>query len=365
MSFSVGHGDRQSQQGCERRTNTGSPFTRPMTFHTRGGIATSEATYSSNASIHEESVNELVVDEEEEEEERNPGEAEAIPSHGEKIERSDRIVLHINTARSSYFYSAVPQIPPRSDTNTMSIPITYMRGVERHERTQRLLAKYGLSVEAQDWMPTDSTVPSTVLRVEKPIRVRVRYTCHLCEDLFGVERTCKKCSHKRCDECPRHPSKRSMMKDDANKENFNSGKDVVTSRKREHDVEQSEGNSQAASDGPTPVMQQLQHSCHKCKTAFEQRGRLCSSCGHLRCARCPRHLADWNYNGSGDEPLRPERVYRQPRQRVQWICDHCQSTFTEGSRVCGECLHKRCEACSRIPYASLFPIINDFIADMM
>lgn len=204
-------------------------------------------------------------------------------------------------------------------------------------------------------MPTDSTVPTTVLRVEKPIRMRVRYTCHLCENLFGIYKHCKRCNHRRCDDCPRHPSKRSKTKDDANKGNSNSAKDILTLRKREHgeiaQITRSRSRrSKPAPDGPTPVLQLLQHVCHKCKTHFERRGRLCSTCGHLRCARCPRNLADWNYGASGDERLRPDRVYRQPRQRIRWICDHCQCTFTEGSRVCAECLHKRCDACSRIPY---------------
>lgn len=236
------------------------------------------------------------------------------------------------------------------------ISVTYPRGVDRHERTRRLLAKYGLSLEAQDWSPADSNSPNTVLRVEKQIRMRVRYTCHLCEHLFGAERYCKTCNHKRCGECPRHPSSRNKRREEIDKENLAViNTDVVTLRKREHEeVElvtrsRSKGKSQVATDGPilVPAVQLLQYSCHKCNIAFEQRGRLCSACGHIRCSRCPRKLAD--YNGNGEDQLRPERVHRPPRQRIRWICDHCESTFTEGSKVCSECLHKRCQACRRIP----------------
>lgn len=201
----------------------------------------------------------------------------------------------------------------------------------------------------------DSRMPTTVLRVEKPIRMRIRYTCHVCEHLLGVERKCMKCKHKRCEECPRHPSRRSQTKD-TGMQPFKAKKEGVTLRKREYDdVERitrsrSKGKSQAATDGPNtmPVMQLLQYSCHKCTTTFEQRGRLCSSCGHLRCSRCSRNLSNLSYS-SGEDPLGPERVYRQPRQRIRWICDHCENTFREDSRVCGECLHKRCGACRRIP----------------
>lgn len=210
-------------------------------------------------------------------------------------------------------------------------------------------------------MPADSNSPATVLRVEKQIRMRIRYTCHLCERLFGADRSCKTCNHKRCQQCPRHPPKwrgESKNREEADKENSTKDKlaidtDVVILRKREHEeVEnitrsRSRGKKQASEDTAIPVTQLLQHCCHKCNTAFEQRSRLCSSCGHIRCSRCPRNLV--NYTDNKEEQLRPERVHRLPRLRIRWICDHCENTFTEGSKVCGECLHKRCQACRRIP----------------
>jgi hypothetical protein len=355
MSLYAGDGDEQGQQGRGRTTNIGKSFMKRLALRIRGGIATPESTTSSQASIREEPVDELVVDEEEAE--PQPGEAEAVSSLAEVNSRSDSNVRDVDVARSSYLCSAIPQPLPQNDITTVPIPRSHMRGVEQYERTRRLLAKYGLSIEAQDWMPT--ALPTTVLRVEKPIRMRVRYTCHMCEHPFGVERNCKTCDHKRCADCPRHPSRRNKMTSDGNKENFEFGKNTVTARKREHEElernthSRSRGESQAISDEPTPVMQFFQHSCHKCKTTFEQRGRLCNSCGHWRCARCPRDLAEWKQSVSREEQLRPERVYRQPRQRIRWICDHCQSTFTEGNRVCAECLHKRCDACQRIPYVSL------------
>lgn len=351
MSSSTGVGDSQGQEGHEKKFNAGKAFIKRLAYRIRGGGATPETNASQVPGGHEDLSNGRILDEEEEG--APPNEPETEPNPPQEIERSVSIAPLINAARYSYFHSGIPQFPSQLDPRTDPIPVTYLRGADRHERTQRLLAKYGLSVEAQDWMPANSNSPTTVLRVEKQVRMRVRYTCHMCEHLFGVDRNCKTCNHKRCEKCPRHPSKRGMRREETDKENLEINTDVVTSRKREHeDVEcvtrsRSRGKHQAPSDGPTPVIQLLHYSCHKCKSAFEQRGRLCSSCGHIRCPRCPRNLADYSENG--EDHLRPERVHRLPRQRIRYICDHCESTFREGSKVCGECLHKRCKACRRIP----------------
>jgi hypothetical protein len=251
----------------------------------------------------------------------------------------------------------------RNPTQISTAPV-YIRGVDSQERSRRLFAKYGFGVEAQEWMPSvaGSTVPPRVLRVEKPIRMRVRYTCHLCETSFGVEKNCKMCNHRRCDECPRNPPKRNKQKDDGNKENIAKAdsdpdnENVWGSRKRGNQEslrtvqQRTGGTSTAVSEGPEPVVQQLQYYCHHCSGEIDHMAQLCSSCGHLRCSQCPRALINWSLTQAAREPLKTERVYREPRQRIRWICDHCQNTFMEGSRVCAECLHKRCSECLRIPY---------------
>lgn len=43
-------------------------------------------------------------------------------------------------------------------------------------------------------------------RVHKEVRRRRRDTCHRCNKAFGSAKTCTSCHHKRCFECPRHPS---------------------------------------------------------------------------------------------------------------------------------------------------------------
>lgn len=44
--------------------------------------------------------------------------------------------------------------------------------------------------------------------IRRPVRMRVRRTCHKCETVFTrPDKICDKCNHKRCRECPRDPKK--------------------------------------------------------------------------------------------------------------------------------------------------------------
>jgi hypothetical protein len=43
-----------------------------------------------------------------------------------------------------------------------------------------------------------------------------------------------------------------------------------------------------------------------------------------------------------------QRVYKQPRQRVRWTCDMCDSVFISRDR-CDNCHHEKCGDCIRSP----------------
>ncbi|KAE9980567.1 hypothetical protein EG327_006513 [Venturia inaequalis] len=306
MSSSARDADGQGHDGRERRLHAGKAFIKRIAYRMRGGSATTDMSASPLASAHADPTTDPVLDVEEDRAPPSDPEAIATPTHD--------------------IDSDVPQIPSQIDPNPKTISVTYSRGAERHERTRRLLAKYGLSVEAQEWMPATSNPPMTVLRVEKQIRMRIRYTCHLCERLFGADRNCKTCNHKRCEECSQHPPKRSKNREETNKEisaksNLAINTDVVTLRKREHeDVEAitrscSRGKRQASEDAPIPVLQLLQHRCHKCDIAFEQRA---------------------DFTGKGEDQLRPERVHRPPRLRIRpkkVKLDHEENNETIQDRV--------------------------------
>jgi hypothetical protein len=256
-----------------------------------------------------------------------------------------------------------------------------IRASVHHERTRALVAKYGLSVEAHEWTPNphSTRAPQSVMRVEKPIRMRIRHTCHICHTMFGAARDCRRCLHRRCVECPRNPPRKAHDDDKENKcasdsdGNDDDDDDLDRGKRRSYKVNSREGSpalhssgkSRVASGGPQPIMhmQRAGRVCHQCQQKFPtSTASPCVSCGHLRCSKCPRELTSWaGPLGKDDEgndvcepTQRPDRVYRRPRQRIRWVCEQCSTVFKEGSQVCSRCLHKRCDLCIRKPYV-LFP----------
>ncbi|KUL90927.1 hypothetical protein ZTR_00742 [Talaromyces verruculosus] len=82
----------------------------------------------------------------------------------------------------------------------------------QQERARALFAKYGLTLEPQEWM---SPRNYEVKRVEKPIKMRVRRTCHRCQTTFGSDKVCRNCQHVRCKVCPRYPPARTKEEKEA------------------------------------------------------------------------------------------------------------------------------------------------------
>jgi hypothetical protein len=52
------------------------------------------------------------------------------------------------------------------------------------------------------------TLKHTLSRTSKHIRMRVSYTCHVCNRPFGQNRTCGNCAHKICNKCQRYPPRK-------------------------------------------------------------------------------------------------------------------------------------------------------------
>ncbi|KAJ2905440.1 hypothetical protein MKZ38_005538 [Zalerion maritima] len=97
--------------------------------------------------------------------------------------------------------------------------------------------------------------------VHKKPRQRVRRTCHECSTLFTAgTKTCTKCGHVRCTECPRDPSKKNKYPLGYPGDEF----------------------------GPNAVPQ---FGCHECQTLFPpstEDGTECSKCKHPKCGQCAR-----------------------------------------------------------------------------
>ncbi|RMJ14991.1 hypothetical protein BHE90_006184 [Fusarium euwallaceae] len=212
------------------------------------------------------------------------------------------------------------------------------------ERAKKLGERYGLDIkisELQTGSPDD-----TVLRMDKPIRMRVRRTCHKCNATFSSAKECPNCQHARCTKCTRYPPKRTeaeiiasrerraaIIK--ANKENapiipdysygFDEKKIVLTRPSKT-------GGQDLVHKKPR---QRVRRTCHECSTLFISGNKTCEKCGHVRCTDCPR-----------DPPKKDKYPYGYPGDEFgpssvpHYECKDCKTVYPTGAENGTKC--KKC-----------------------
>ncbi|KAK2737425.1 hypothetical protein FQN57_007515 [Myotisia sp. PD_48] len=105
--------------------------------------------------------------------------------------------------------------------------------------------------------------------IRKPIRQRVRRTCHICSTLFNGHATeCENCRHIRCKKCPRDPAKLNKYPDGY------------------------PGDVDPPYELPERVWKKprrrVRWTCHSCSAQFLNGDKTCGSCNHDRCKDCIR-----------------------------------------------------------------------------
>lgn len=168
------------------------------------------------------------------------------------------------------------------------------------QRAKKLAERYGLEIKASDWKSVAAADDDTVLRIDRPIRIRIRRTCHRCDVTFAAAKECPNCEHVRCAKCTRYPPKRTEAER------------LASHRRREAILKANKEN--------------------------------------------PPIIADYSYADKGVILTRPSKtggqdlVHKKPRQRVRRNCHECQTLFMAGSKKCEDCGHIRCTDCPRDPY---------------
>ncbi|KAK2591614.1 hypothetical protein QQS21_010683 [Conoideocrella luteorostrata] len=163
------------------------------------------------------------------------------------------------------------------------------------ERAKKMCEKYGMIVKASDFF--DIAPDETVLRVEKPIKMRIRRTCHKCNATFSTKSECASCQHTRCDLCPRYPPKVNEAEFFANLAEM----EAVVKTNRENSAisadlfwgdQKIELTRPSKSGGQDLVhrkpRQRVRRTCHECTGLFASGSKKCDCCGHIRCTDCPR-----------------------------------------------------------------------------
>lgn len=179
----------------------------------------------------------------------------------------------------------------------------------QQEKARALFAKYGLTLEPGEWKsPSDMTVQ----RVSKPIRMRVRRTCHRCQTTFGPDRICVNCQHVRCKKCPRHPLPKSKPDtttmaittttatagaarargpaDRRTKDTVHPDTPLVLPYRKSRHTEITLPSHSGGQDlVRRSARQRVRRFCHRCEALFPTpETTQCAACGHARCKKCPR-----------------------------------------------------------------------------
>ncbi|XPS76635.1 hypothetical protein M3J09_008683 [Ascochyta lentis] len=238
------------------------------------------------------------------------------------------------------------------------------RNAMQQERARALFAKYGLTLESSEWMAASAPAPAPLVpRVEKAIRMRVHRSCHRCGTLYGHDKVCLQCEHKRCKKCPRYPKKKTPGDKSRDKTRVQDAGEQPMKKKLLTLTTRS-GNERAYQ----PATQRVRRTCHKCDALFvPPTATTCASCKHARCTKCPREpakLSKWPAGYPGDAEAETDddldldvekqleqfrRIWRKPRRIVRWECEQCHNLFRQGSPLCPGCGHERCDQCTRSP----------------
>ncbi|KAL2830785.1 hypothetical protein BDW59DRAFT_140833 [Aspergillus cavernicola] len=105
--------------------------------------------------------------------------------------------------------------------------------------------------------------------IRKPVRQRVRRTCHRCHTVFAPHATeCTSCRHIRCKTCPRDPPKLHKYPDGY------------------------PGDAEPPFEPPARTWkrprQRVRYTCHLCSNVLRSGEKNCSSCGQEKCAETIR-----------------------------------------------------------------------------
>jgi hypothetical protein len=151
----------------------------------------------------------------------------------------------------------LPKETPKTETTPAQEQPGQSEVDRRLERARAIFKKYDFEFNDEDWQASEPKPKAPRERVQKQIRMRVRYTCHNCQTVYGHDRICVSCQHKRCPECIRYPPKKK--------------KDKTVS---------------TVDEAPTTTAQGC--TCHECQSGFDPGATECPNCKHQICDKCTK-----------------------------------------------------------------------------
>jgi hypothetical protein len=243
------------------------------------------------------------------------------------------------------------------DTEEPIIPVDASTGRPglSEERARLLFEHYGLKYPTLKWPQQEPS--NKIRRVEKPVRIRLYWSCHQCNNAFGRDKVCSSCGHGRCGECARAPAQRVLRILEKSRRE----KDAVEIKERaaiaspEDDVVLGPSSTMLAQQvpiglqagkavAPLPQDEESEGEREPLRFIYTIRSGALGGTGGLE-------LYHMSPQGRNAPKSSVQRVYKQPRQRVRWTCDMCDAIFISRDR-CDNCQHERCGSCIRSPYVT-------------
>ncbi|KAI1202317.1 hypothetical protein F5X97DRAFT_319472 [Nemania serpens] len=295
----------------------------------------------------------------------------APPRQGKEKKGMDRVLYKVKTvfhrkgassrkASSSAVLAPAPAPiiqPPAPPARTLPEyeGATRIPRIQIHEeRAKKLGARFGLEIKPSEWHSSEGEV----LRVDKPVRMRIHRECHRCNSRFGAGNVCPSCRHTRCLQCTRYPDKQTEAERQANRErmealiqkhkdmapiipSYDYAPQIVLTRPRK-------ASTQDLVYKGRPRMR-VRRYCHICETLISshtKQTRTCEGCGHKRCADCPRqpdNKKSYPYGYPNDEP--------GSTFKGVFACHECKTKFepqAEDGVQCSNCDHTKCSNCPRV-----------------
>ncbi|KAI0117692.1 hypothetical protein GGR51DRAFT_263076 [Nemania sp. FL0031] len=222
------------------------------------------------------------------------------------------------------------------------------------ERAKKLGARFGLEIKPSEWHSSEGDV----LRVDKPVRMRIHRECHRCNSRFGAGNVCPSCQHTRCGRCIRYPDQQTEVERQANRErrealiqkhkdmapiipSYDYSPQIILKRPRKAPTQ-----DLVYKGRPRMRVRRYCHNCQSLISSHSKEARTCEQCGHKRCGDCPRYpdnKKSYPYGYPNDEP--------GSKFRGVFACHECKTKFdpqAEDGTQCSKCAHPKCSQCPRV-----------------
>lgn len=242
------------------------------------------------------------------------------------------------------------------DTEEPIIPVdaTTNRPGMSEEKARLLFEKYGLRYPAAKRAQLES--PNKIRRVEKPVRIRLHWSCHECKTAFAQDKVCNSCGHGRCGDCTRSPPQRVLRILEKTKREKESAEllERAASASPEDDTVPGLSSTTMAEQVPAEIDTESTSPSVEPVAGMKRESEplrfiYTINSGSLRATGGLDlyHMVRSQNNQNAANPT-IQRVFKQPRQRVRWTCDRCDAIFTNRDR-CSNCQHEKCGSCIRSP----------------